>query len=106
MSVVLEARNRGGLSLSVILLEIFPAALVVLLLAAVGIVHVTSRVLVVRLGYELSQLDTAGNALDREHSQLELELATLKSPARLEGLARNKLGLIPPPASSVIHLKK
>jgi cell division protein FtsL len=106
MSVVLEARNRGGLSLSVILLEIFPAALVVLLLATVGIVHVTSRVMVVRLGYELSQLDTDGNALDRENSQLKLELATLKSPARLEGLARNKLGLIPPPASSVIHLKK
>jgi cell division protein FtsL len=106
MSVVLEARNRGGLSLSVILLEIFPAALVVLLLATVGIVHVTSRVMVVRLGYELSQLDTDGNALDRENSQLKLELATMKSPARLEGLARNKLGLIPPPASSVIHLKK
>jgi cell division protein FtsL len=106
MSVVLEARNRGGLSLSVILLEIFPAALVVMLLATVGIVHVTSRVMVVRLGYELSQLDTDGNALDRENSQLKLELATLKSPSRLEGLARNKLGLIPPPASSVIHLKK
>ena len=57
MSVVLEARNKGGVSLSVILLEIFPAALAVLLLAAVGVLHVTSRVMVVKLGYEVSRLD-------------------------------------------------
>ena len=58
MSVVIEARNRGGLPLSVILGEILPAALAVMLLATVGIIHVTSRVLVVAQGYELSRLDS------------------------------------------------
>ncbi len=106
MSVVMEGRQRGGLSLSVIFLEILPAALVVLLLATVGIVHVTSRVLVVRMGYELSKLDQQGTDLERENAALKVELATLKSPGKLEATAKSKLGLVQPPATSVIHLKK
>jgi len=105
MSVVVEARNKGGLSLSVILLEILPAALAVLLLAGVGVVHVTSRVMVVKMGYELSRLDSAAAALTRENDQLRLELATLKNPARLEGIARKQLGLVPPTAGTVLRLK-
>jgi cell division protein FtsL len=105
MSVVVEARNKGGVALSVILLEILPAALVVLLLAGVGVVHVTGRVMVVKMGYELSRLDAAASALTRENDQLRLELATLKSPARLEGIARKQLGLVPPTAGTVVHLK-
>lgn len=93
MSVVIEARNRGGLSLSVILLEIFPAAVAVFLLATVGIVHVTSRVMVVRMGYELSRLDQRSSELQRENDALKVELATLTSPAKLAPLARERLGM-------------
>ena len=107
MSVVMEGRARGasGVSFGVIVGEILPAALAVLLLAIVGVVHVTSRVMVVRMAYELSKLDSQTNELTRENDQLKLELATLKSPGRLEGLAKSQLGLAAPPASSVIHLK-
>lgn len=105
MSVVVEARSRGGVGLAVILLEIVPAALVVALLAAVGIVHVTSRVLVVSVGYELSRLDGQATELTRENDRLKLELATLKSPARLEQAARGALNLAPPPPAAVVHLK-
>lgn len=91
MSVVLEARHKGGLSLSVILLEILPAALTVLLLATVGVVHVTSRVMVVKLGYELSRLDQQGVDLQRENDALKVELATLTSPAKLAPQARAQL---------------
>jgi cell division protein FtsL len=105
MSVVMEVRNKGGVSLSVILGELLPAALVVLLLAVVGVVHVTSRVLVVNMGYELSRLDGEQTELTRENGSLKLELATLKSPARLESYARNNLKLVPVPAASVVHVK-
>jgi cell division protein FtsL len=101
-----ELRTRGALPFSVIFLELFPAALTIALLAAVGIVHVTSRVLVVKVGYELSRLDAEATALTRENDRLKLELATLKSPARLEGLARQDLNLGPPAASAIIHLEK
>jgi cell division protein FtsL len=104
MSVVLEARNKGGISFSVILLEILPAALAVLLLATVGVVHVTSRVLVVKLGYELSRLDQKGSDLQRENDALAVELATLTSPAKLAPLAKQQLQMQVP--TLVINVKK
>jgi cell division protein FtsL len=103
MSVVLEARNKGGVSLSVILLEILPAALAVLLLAAVGVLHVTSRVMVVKLGYEVSRLDARSVELQRENDALKVELATLSAPARLAPKARQQLGMEVP--RQVIPLK-
>jgi cell division protein FtsL len=106
MSVVVEARNRGGLPLSVILGEILPAALAVMLLAAVGIMHVTSRVLVVSQGYELSRLDAQSTELTRENDRLKLELATLKGPQKVEAVARTKLGMVTPSAAQVFHVKK
>lgn len=105
MTVVLEAKNRAGTPLAVIVGEILPAAIAIGLLALVGIVHVTSRVMVVKMGYELSRLDSQTTDLLRENDALKLELATLKSPARLETLARTKLGLSPPAAGAVIHVK-
>lgn len=104
MSVVLEARNKGGVSLSVILLEILPAALAVLLLAIVGVMHVTSRVMVVKLGYELSRLDQKSTELQRENDALAVELATLTSPAKLAPLARQQLQMQVP--TLVIPLEK
>ena len=101
-----ELRTRGAMPFSVIFLELLPAALAIALLAAVGVVHVTSRVLVVRVGYELSKLDTEATALTRDNDRLKLELATLKSPARLESIAKSQLGMGPPAASSIIHLGK
>ena len=103
MSVVLEARNKGGLSLSVICLEILPAALTVLLLATVGVVHVTSRVMVVKLGYELSRLDQTSTELQRENDALTVELATLTSSSRLAPLAKEQLHMQVP--SLVIPVK-
>jgi len=102
----IELRTRGVLPFSVIFLELLPAALAIALLAAVGVVHVTSRVLVVKVGYELSRLDQESNLLQRENDQLKLELATLKSPARLEGIARTQLGMAPPTAAQLVVGKK
>ena len=104
MSVVLEARTKGGLPFSVILLEILPAALAVMLLATVGVVHVTSRVLVVKLGYELSRLDQKSTDLQRENDALAVELATLTSPSKLAPLARQQLQMQVP--SLVISVGK
>lgn len=105
-SGTVELRARGAMPFSVIFLELLPAALAIALLAAVGVVHVTSRVLVVKVGYELSHLDQESLALARDNDRLKLELATLKSPGRLESVARTELGMGPPAASSIIHLGK
>jgi cell division protein FtsL len=106
MTGAVELRTRGALPFSVIFLELFPAALAIALLAAVGIVHVTSRVLVVKVGYELSKLDAEATALTRDNDRLKLELATMKSPAKLEAAARAQLGMVPPAATAIIHVEK
>lgn len=106
MSVVASAGRKTGPSLSVVMFELLPAMILCVLFAVVGIVHVTSRVSVVRVGYELSKLDNENRVLMREQEQLKLEVATLKSPARLENLAQKQLGLIAPPASALWHVQR
>ena len=88
------------------MLQLLPASVLCLLFASVGIVHVCSRVLVVRAGYQMSQLELESRTLAREHDELRLERATLLSPARLERLARDKLGMLPPRAGSVISARR
>lgn len=98
--------GRREVGLFGILFELLPVALACGLFAAIGVVHVTSKALVVRAGYELSRLEGQRRELGREQDRLRLELATLKSPARLEKLAREQLGLAPPAAGAVISLSK
>ncbi len=83
------------------LFQLVPAAALCALFAGVGIVHVTSRVMVVNVGYTLSTLEQESRTLTRENEQLRLELATLKNPARLEKLARQE-GMGPPPPGTVV----
>ncbi len=96
---------RGsGVSVGRVLLHLLPAVFLFALFAGVGILHVTSRVLVVDMGYRLSKAEAEERALTRENDRLKLELATLKNPARLEKLAREKLGMAMPSGPVVISL--
>ncbi len=97
MSALVRSREP---SLLMVAGDLLPAALLVALFVAVGVIHVTGRVMVVRFGYELSRLDQESVALTREAESLKLELATLKSPARLEALARTEFGLAAPGAAA------
>lgn len=73
-----------------------------LLFSVLGVAHVASRVTVVSSGYEVSQLGQSNRSLVQENDRLKLELATLKSPARLEKLARERLGMAPVPAGAMV----
>lgn len=88
-----------------VLAQVLPLALVGLCFAGVGVVHVTSRVMGVKVGYRLSTLEQEGRALTGENDRLRLELATLKSPARLERIARDQLGMVRPPAGTVVTIQ-
>lgn len=101
----LTSRGSGsGVSVGSVLMHLLPAVLLFALFAGVGILHVTSRVLVVDMGYRLSKAESEARTLTRENDRLKLELATLKSPARLEKLAREKLGMSMPSGPLVIAL--
>ena len=100
--------SRGGgsgVSVGRVLMHLLPAVFLFALFAGVGILHVASRVLVVDMGYRLSKAETEERTLTRENDRLKLELATLKNPARLEKLAREKLGMSMPSGPLVIALQ-
>jgi len=99
-----QVSSRNSVSVGRVLMHLLPAVLLCALFVAVGILHVTSRVLVVDMGYRMSKAETESRELTRENDRLKLELATLKAPARLERLAREQLGMAMPAGSAVIAL--
>ncbi len=65
-----------------------------------GLGLVGLRVHQVQLGYRLDQLAAERARLEHRLRELEVEVATLRSPARVESRAR-QLGLVPPNPSQV-----
>lgn len=96
--------TRGSVSVTGVLMHLLPAVLLFSLFAGVGMLHVTSRVLVVDMGYRLSRAEAESRTLTRENDRLKLELATLKAPARLERVAREQLGMAMPTGGAVVSL--
>jgi cell division protein FtsL len=96
--------TRGSVSVTGVLLHLLPAVLLFALFAGVGMLHVTSRVLVVDMGYRLSAAEAESRSLTRENDRLKLELATLKAPARLERVAREQLGMAMPTGGAVVSV--
>lgn len=103
MAAATQTAAREGRSLTAILGAFLPAAAVCSVFVVVGVVHVTSRVLVVRAGYELSKLDEQRRSLEQEHSKLALERATLRSPARLERIGREQFDMAPAGPGRVLY---
>jgi cell division protein FtsL len=87
-----------------ILCQLLPAVLFGVLFAAVGVLHVTSRTCIVDIGYRLSSIESEVRTLVHQSDQLKLEMATLKSPTRLEKIAREKLGMVAPSAAAVVSV--
>jgi len=75
----------------------------VLILMAVGTVWL--RLAVVRTTYEINQLDKMIRNSSQERERLELKTAQLRSPRRLELLARKKFNLFPPKTNQVVHFR-
>ena len=74
------------------------------LLAVAALGHAWLRTRVTEEGYRLSHLSAEAHDLAREHESLQIRAAELKSPSRIEELARVKLGMAPPPVDRVVVL--
>lgn len=64
------------------------------LATAIGVIRVSRRHEVLRLGYELARRSEQVHQLREARRQLELEHATLSAPDRIRGLA-TRLGMMP-----------
>lgn len=78
---------------------------VVPLLVIMAIGTVWLRLSIVRMTYSVSQTDRMILNLQHERDKVDLRLASLRSPRRLEALARSRFGLSQPRADQVVYIK-
>jgi len=74
-------------------------------LTAVAIFHVWSRCAVIDFNLKISALSRQANELRQEQRRLKIEAASLKTPARIENLARTELGMALPTEQQVVMVK-
>lgn len=75
------------------------------LLAVLSLVTIWSRVQVVQYGYDINRLISNQQVYLENNKKLKTEVATLRSPERLEKTAREKLGMQTPAEGQILQLK-
>ena len=75
----------------------------VLILMAIGTVWL--RLSIVRTSYAINQAEKSIRRLRQDRDRAALRYESLKSPRRLEALARTKFNLTQPRSEQVVHLK-
>jgi cell division protein FtsL len=98
---VRKAKTRLRPRRSNLLIFIVP----LLLLILSSLLFVWSRIQVIQLGYEISLAMKQGRTLEEGNKRLRLEIATLKSYARIEKIAVEDLGLSKPKPDQVIVIR-
>jgi len=71
--------------------------LITVVLVAVVAIFVTARSeVIIRAGYDLVQIKSQAISLQRENEQLQLDIAKLKAPQRIQYIATAELGMVVP----------
>jgi len=79
--------------------------LLLLFLIGGSLFYVWSRIQVIQLGYEISNVLKVERILTEENKKLRVEIATLKSYARIEKLAAEELRMAKPKPEQVIVIR-
>jgi cell division protein FtsL len=85
--------------------RIFFFILFLLLLIGGSLFYVWSRIQVIQLGYEISNALKVERALTEANKRLRVEIATLKSYARIEKIAVEELRMAKPRPDQVIVIR-
>jgi len=86
--------------------EMFPYLLAVMvLLTLVSVFHVWSRVRVIDLNLEIGEASRLLKESQEAQNRLRLEVASLKTPARIEAVAKGELGMALPTDQQVVVVK-
>ena len=94
----MDVRQGSGLRVSTLVLSL-------LVLVAVALVYVWSHLHNTQLKYRIAEEMTVREHLLEENRRLKVEIATLKSPQRIESIAREKLKLQYPEREQVVLIK-
>ncbi|ABQ28125.1 cell division protein FtsL [Geotalea uraniireducens] len=78
---------------------------VMAMVTVVSIFHVWSRVKVIDLNLQIVGTNGSYKEQQQENKRLKLEVASLKTPARIEALAKGELGMTMPTEQQVVVVK-
>ena len=79
--------------------------LLAIVLIGVSLFYVWSRIQVIQVGYEISNALKEGKAFHEANKKLRVEIATLKSYARIERVAGEELKMSKPGPGQVIVIR-
>ena len=68
--------------------------------------YVGGKVQIVRLGYQIEELQEQKQELERANRALQIEASSLASPQRIEEIAVKRLGMVRPTKENVVVVKR
>lgn len=96
-----KAPNKTDLARAKLIFGFIPVAA---FLAGLGFFYIWSRVQILNYGFEINELRKQNIVLKEEYKQITVELEALKSPERIEKIAREKLKMGQPKGWQIITL--
>ncbi len=96
--IYIEEKDRAEVKYSSI-------SVIVIVLMAASLVFVWSHVRMTELKYNIAKEISVKENLLEENRKLKVEIATLKSPQRVEAVAKGTFGMTYPEREQVIFLK-
>ncbi len=103
---VIAPRPLGVEAVSGNRMDIFRFVMIcTILFTMVSVFHVWSRFKLVDLNIEIADISARLKEAEQEQNRLKVEEALLKTPARIEKIARDNLRMLPPVAEQIIVVK-
>ena len=103
---VAAPRTLAGQGLSLQRLDMFRFLMIcMVLLTVVSVFHVWSRFKLVDLNLQIADANRQLKEAEQEQKRLKLEVASLRTPGRIETIAKDELGMALPTEQQVIIVK-
>ncbi len=103
---VAAPRALAGLDVAPHRIDLFKYLMICMVVfTIVSVFHVWSRFKLVDLNLQISDISRQLSEAGQEQKCLKLEAASLKSPSRIEAIAKNELGMALPTKQQIIHVK-
>ena len=68
--------------------------------------YVGGKVQILRLGYQIDEMEKQKRDLERMNRSLQIEAASLSAPGRIEEIAIKRLGMVRPPKENIVVVKR
>ena len=103
---VAAPRPFSGATLATNRLDVFRFLMIcMILLTVVSVFHVWSRFKLVDLNLQISESSRLLKETEQEQKRLKLEVASLRTPSRIETIAKSELGMALPTEQQVVIVK-